>query len=185
MTVLERIAHFESFAEGRGWNASFRAPIEQRAAYALDEVIPLLRRAEAVAADGMWVALALSYEAAPAFDYAFEVKSSSEFPLAWMGVFEECSSTECDSIPQRPFLISDWEPQLDKRQYRRAIDSIRDYIESGDTYQVNFTFPLRGHVVGDSFSCFRAIAESQGAAYSAYLNIGSHKILSFSPRAVC
>ena len=181
MTVLERIAHFDSFAEGRGWNASFRAPIEQRAAYALDEVIPLVRRAEAVAADGMWVALALSYEAAPAFDHAFEAKSSSEFPLAWMGVFEECSSTACDSIPQRPFLISDWEPQLDKRQYRRAIDSIRDYIESGDTYQVNFTFPLRGHVVGDSFSCFRAIAESQGAAYSAYLDIGSHKILSFSP----
>ena len=181
MTVPERIAHFDSFAEGRGWNASFRAPIEQRAAYALDEVIPLVRRAEAVAADGMWVALALSYEAAPAFDHAFEAKSSSEFPLAWMGVFEECSSTACDSIPQRPFLISDWEPQLDKRQYRRAIDSIRDYIESGDTYQVNFTFPLRGHVVGDSFSCFRAIAESQGAAYSAYLDIGSHKILSFSP----
>jgi para-aminobenzoate synthetase / 4-amino-4-deoxychorismate lyase len=177
----ERIAHFESFAEGGGWNASFREPIEQRAAYALDEVIPLLRRAEAAASAGMWVALALSYEAAPAFDSAFEVKPSSEFPFAWMGVFKERSSTDFNSIPDRPFLISEWEPQLDKRQYRQAIHSIRDYIESGDTYQVNFTFPLRGHLVGDSFSCFRAIAKSQGAAYSAYLNIGSHKILSFSP----
>jgi para-aminobenzoate synthetase/4-amino-4-deoxychorismate lyase len=175
------VAHFESFAEGRGWNASFRDPIEQHAVYTLDEVIPLLRRAEAAATDGMWVALALSYEAAPAFDRAFDVKPSSEFPLAWMGVFDKRSSADCNSIPDRPFLISDWEPQLDTRQYRRAIDSIRDYIEKGDTYQINLTFPLRGHVVGDSFSCFRSIGESQGAAYSAYLNIGSHKILSFSP----
>src|SRR6185503_408307 len=48
-------------------------------------------------------------------------------------------------------------------------------------YQVNFTFPLVGHLAGDSFSWFRKIAESQGAAYSAYIDIGSHTILSFSP----
>jgi para-aminobenzoate synthetase / 4-amino-4-deoxychorismate lyase len=181
MTIPETIAHFESFAEGHGWNASFREPIEQRTAYVLDEVVPLLRRAEAAVREGSWVTLALSYEAAPAFDPALKVKPSSEFPLAWMGVFEERSSTDFNSIPDRPFLISEWEPLIDKRQYRQAIHSIRNYIESGDTYQVNFTFPLRGSVVGDSFSCFRAIAQSQGAAYSAYLNIGSHKILSFSP----
>jgi para-aminobenzoate synthetase / 4-amino-4-deoxychorismate lyase len=175
------VAHFESFAEGRGWNASFRDPVEQRAAYALDEVIPLLERAEAAANEGMWIALALSYEAAPAFDPALEAKPPGEFPLAWMGVFEVRSSSDPNSIPDQPFLISDWEPQIDKREYRRAIQSIRDYIESGDTYQINFTFPLRGHLIGDSFSCFRAIAESQGAAYSAYLNTDSHRILSFSP----
>jgi para-aminobenzoate synthetase / 4-amino-4-deoxychorismate lyase len=175
------VAHFESFAEGRGWNASFRDPIEQRIAHALDEVIPLLRRAEAAAGEGNWVAVALSYEAAPAFDKSFEVKPSSDFPLAWMGVFEKPSSAEESPFPEQPFLISDWEPQVDRRQYRRAIGSIKGYIETGDTYQVNFTFPLRGRVVGDSFSCFRAIAQSQGAAYSAYLNIGSHRILSFSP----
>ena len=175
------VAHFESFAERRGWNASFRDPIEQRGVFALDEVIPLLRRAEAATKEGKWVALALSYEAAPAFDSALEVKHSSEFPLAWMGVFERCSSTALISNPDRPFLVSEWQPQIDKREYRLAIQSIRDYIESGDTYQTNFTFPLRGHLTGDSFSCFRAIGGPQGAAYSAYLDVGSHRILSFSP----
>lgn len=175
------VAHFESFAEGRGWNASFRNPVEQRVAYAMDEVIPLLRRAEAAATEGMWVALALSYEAASAFDPALQAKPTGEFPLAWMGVFEERSSSDFNSIPDRPFLISEWKPQIDKRQYRRAIHSIKDYIESGDTYQINFTFPLRGTLIGDSFSCFRSIAESQGAAYSAYLDTGRHTILSYSP----
>jgi para-aminobenzoate synthetase/4-amino-4-deoxychorismate lyase len=175
------VAHFESFAEGRGWNASFGEPSRQRAVYALDEVLSLLREAEAAAREGMWVALALSYEAAPAFDSALKVKPSPEFPLAWMAVFEEPLATGLESIADRSFLISEWQPQIDRRRYREAIHSIKSYIERGDTYQVNFTFPLRGHVVGDSFSCFRAIAESQGAAYSAYLDIGSHRILSFSP----
>ena len=71
------IAHFESFAEGRGWNASFREPSRQRAVHALDEVLPLLREAEVAATEGKWVAIALSYEAAPAFDLALDVKPSS------------------------------------------------------------------------------------------------------------
>jgi len=177
------IAHFESFAEGRGWNASFGEPTEQRSVYALDEVIPLLRHAEAAASDGSWVAVALSYEAAPAFDSALTVKPSSEFPLAWIAVFDEPPPTPADfnSISTRQLPIAEWEPQIDKCQYRRAIQSIRDYIERGDTYQVNFTFPLRGYVGGDSFDWFRAVAGSQGAGYSAYLDIGGHRILCFSP----
>ncbi|HMI49571.1 MAG TPA: aminodeoxychorismate synthase component I, partial [Gemmatimonadaceae bacterium] len=175
------IAHFESFADGRGWNASFRDPSRQRVAYALDDVIPLLRDAEEAAQAGFWVALALSYDAAPAFDSALAVKASPGFPLAWMAVFEKPASPISNSSADRPFLVSEWEPQVEKHEYRQAIHSIRDYIERGDTYQVNFTFPLHGHAAGDSFAGFREIAQSQGAAYSAYLNIGSHKILSFSP----
>jgi para-aminobenzoate synthetase/4-amino-4-deoxychorismate lyase len=175
------VAHFESFAEGRGWNASFSEPVEQRAVYSLNDVIPLLQDAEAAARRGLWVALALSYEAAPAFDSAFEVKPPSEFPLAWIGVFEKPSATDVDSTSARPVMVADWEPQIDKREYRRAIDSIKNYIEQGDTYQVNFTFPLRAQVDRPSFSWFRAVAQAQGAAYSAYLDIGSHRILSFSP----
>jgi para-aminobenzoate synthetase/4-amino-4-deoxychorismate lyase len=175
------VAHFESFADGRGWNASFADPLDQRAVYALDEVIPLLRSVEAAARDGFWVAVALSYEAAPAFDPALEVKQPSEFPLAWIGVFERTSLTESSRVPEHSFPVSEWKPQMSRRDYQRAIHAIKDYIERGDTYQVNFTFPLRGSLVGDAFSYFRAIAESQGAAYSAFLDIGSHRILSFSP----
>ena len=110
------IAHFESFAEGRGWNASFGEPTEQRSVYALDEVIRLLRRAEAAVSDGSWVAVALSYEAAPAFDSALTVKPSSEFPLAWIAVFDEPTPADFNSISSRQLPIAEWEPQIDKRQ---------------------------------------------------------------------
>jgi para-aminobenzoate synthetase/4-amino-4-deoxychorismate lyase len=142
--------------------------------------VPLLRRAEAAAAGGSWVALALSYEAAPAFDSALEVKSPDEFPLAWMGVFKESSSALRESHPAQ-YQVSGWLPQISGEQYRRAVHAIRDYIEAGDAYQVNFTFLLRGSVSGDTFSCFRALAQSERPAYAAYLDIGSHRILSFSP----
>jgi len=174
-------AHFESFANGRGWNASFGDPVQERMAYDLDEVLPLLEDAEAAAKEGKWVALALSYEAAPAFDNALSVKPSPDFPLAWMAVFDSPSSADGDSTGSHEFEISDWEPQISGAQYRQAIQSIRNRIERGETYQVNFTFPLNGEVDGDAFSCFRSVGASQGAAYSAYLNIGSHEILSFSP----
>ena len=175
------VAHFESFAEGRGWNASFRHASSQRVARTIDEVSPLLQSAEEAAKAGSWVALALSYEAAPAFDSALKVKESSEFPLAWMGVFGEPSPVEPGSTASGTASLSEWEPRMSKEEYQQAIQSIRDYIEAGDTYQVNFTFPLFAHVAGDSFGWFRTIARTQGAAYSAFLDIGSHTILSFSP----
>jgi para-aminobenzoate synthetase/4-amino-4-deoxychorismate lyase len=182
MTSFQQpVAHFESFVEGRGWSGSFREPIEQRGAYTLDEVIPLLRHAEDATRQGCWVALALSYEAAPAFDTALTAKAPSEFPVAWMAVFEQQLPTAVSSSGNHPFVVSEWEPEIGTQRYQESIHAIKDYIEGGDTYQVNFTFPLHGHVTGDSFSCYRAIARSQGAAYSAYLDIGSHRILSFSP----
>ncbi|MDQ6870770.1 MAG: aminodeoxychorismate synthase component I [Gemmatimonadota bacterium] len=183
MTSLQQspTAHFESFAEDRGWNASFREPIEQYAVGGLDEVIPLLEHAEAATRKGYWVALALSYDAAPAFDSALKAKASSKFPYAWIAVFDKQLPPSANAYSSQPFLVSEWEAQVDARRYQRALHAIKDYIEAGDTYQVNFTFPLRAHVAGDSFSCYTAIARSQGAAYSAYLDIGSHRILSFSP----
>ena len=175
------VAHFESFGrETPGWSASFRTPVFERSADTIDRVVPLLREAEEAAKAGSWVAVALSYDAAPALDDALQARPAQGFPLAWIGVFDQPSSEVAPS-GDRPFLVSDWEPQITKRAYSQAIKAIKGLIEEGDAYQVNFTFPLRGYVAGDSFSCFRQIAQRQGAAYSAYLDIGSHRILSFSP----
>ena len=149
--------------------------------YRLDEVLPLIRRAEAAAEAGHWVALALSYESAHAFDQALETKSPSIFPLAWMAVFDEPLSEPWQPIGEPAFAVSELKPRLSRSDYHRVIGSIRRYIEEGDTYEVNFTFPMVGSVTGDSYGCFRTIARSQRAAYSAYLDIGSHKVLSFSP----
>ena len=127
------------------------------------------------------MALALAYEAAPAFDSALEVKQSAGFPLAWMAAFTERAEAKDAPGSDSPYQISELEPGISGDEYRRAIHAIRHYIERGDTYQVNFTFPLRGSVCGDAFRCFRSLAQSERPAYASWLDIGSHRILSFSP----
>ncbi len=198
--TLPPTAHFQSFSTGReedgsGWNVSLDNPRRIAVAHHLDGVIPLLREAESAARGGSWVALAISYDAAPAFDRALDTHRDPDFPLVWCGIFDAVTSADGmqgystspalrDSAASNrtgKFRVSRFEPALPAREYLRAIGSIKDYIAAGDTYQVNYTYPLRGSVSGDAFSCFHAVAMSQGAAYSAYLDIGTHRILSFSP----
>jgi para-aminobenzoate synthetase/4-amino-4-deoxychorismate lyase len=180
-------AHFQSFSVGReetgeksGWNVSLSNPSRVLVARDLVEVIPLLRDAESAAKRGSWVALAISYDAAPAFDRAFDVHRDPEFPLLWCGIFDSGAQTEGRGSASG-FTVSAFEPALPANEYLRAIATIKEYIAAGDTYQVNYTYPLRGSVSGDLFACFDTVARSQGAAYSAYLDIGTHRILSFSP----
>jgi para-aminobenzoate synthetase/4-amino-4-deoxychorismate lyase len=160
------------------WSASLRDPRSILVAQSIDEVIPVVRAAEAAAKSGSWVALAISYDAAPAFDDALDTHRDAEFPLVWCGIFDERSSVV---MSEDHFAVSDFTPALSAGEYLAGVEAIKAYIAAGDTYQVNYTFPLRGTVSSDLFSCFRTVARSQGAGYSAYLDIGSHRILSFSP----
>jgi para-aminobenzoate synthetase/4-amino-4-deoxychorismate lyase len=54
-------------------------------------------------------------------------------------------------------------------------------IAAGDTYQVNYTFPLVASFKGDSRSWFRDLCRAQGAEYCAYFDLDRFKILSVSP----
>ena len=145
----------------------------------LDRVIPLLEAAEAEAFGGNFVALMLSYEAAPAFDSALKTHDSSPLPLAWAGVFPRLS-LEADKR-SRSCAFSQWKPGIDRVEYDSAITKIRDLITIGQTYQVNFSFPLKADFEGDAFGCYHDLRIAQGARYSAFLDLGTHQILSLSP----
>ncbi len=191
--MLSPTSHFQSFdvrsaEDGTGWNASFHNPHTVVVAHHLDEVVSVLREAESAARQGAWVAVAISYDASPAFDRALDVHRDENFPLVWCGVFEAPAAEGAASGLPSPsesaaegFAVSQFEPALARDEYLRAIAAIKEYIAAGDSYQVNYTFPLRGIVEGDLFQCFNTVARSQGAGYSAYLDLGTHRILSFSP----
>ncbi len=98
-----------------------------------------------------------------------------------MAIYDNPSNTIIRRSHDSGYAISGWEERLGSVEYRRAIEAIRGRIERGDTYQTNYTFQLHGRFEGDSFACFRTLARSQGAQYSAYIDLGTHKVLSFSP----
>lgn len=156
----------------------FEAPASEIIATRIDQVVPVLEFAERESEAGAWVAVMLSYEAAPAFDPVLEVHQASDFPLAWAAAFPEVS----DVTEQRAAINSNsWAARVSRDEYDAAVTRIRELIAAGDTYQVNYTFPLTSTFNGDTYSWYRNLCLAQGAEYSAYLDFGRYKVLCLSP----
>ena len=148
-----------------------------RIANRIDEVVSVLEFAEREARSGSYVAVMLSYEAAPAFDSALVAHEPSEFPLAWASVFENSSEV----ATTLGVISNSWSPLVDRDEYDRAVARIRELIAAGDTYQVNYSFPLTSTFSGDAYELYRSLCLAQGAPYSAYLDLGRFKVLCLSP----
>lgn len=148
-----------------------------RIANRIDEVMSVLEFAEDEARAGSYVAVMLSYEAAPAFDSALVAHEPSEFPLAWASVIENPSEV-ATSVG---VTSNSWSPLVDRDEYDRAVARIRELIAAGDTYQVNYSFPLTTSFSGDAYELYRNLCLTQGAPYSAYLDLGRFKVLCLSP----
>ena len=148
-----------------------------RIAKRLEEVFSVLEFADREARSGSYVAVMLSYEAAPAFDSVLTTHEPSEFPLAWAAVFENEPVVEESSL----VTSNTWTPRVDRDDYEAAVARIRDLIAAGDTYQVNYSFPLTSSFNGDPYAWYRQLCLAQGAPYSVYLDLGRFKVLCLSP----
>ena len=145
----------------------------------VDEVIRVLEFAESKSNLGSYVAVMLSYEAAPAFDPVLSAHQPSEFPLAWAGAF--AGATNLTTEESATVASNSWAPRVSRAEYDQAVSRIRELIAAGDTYQVNYTFPLTSTFDGDAFAWYRDLCVAQGAQYSAYLDLGRYKVLCLSP----
>jgi para-aminobenzoate synthetase / 4-amino-4-deoxychorismate lyase len=162
------------------WSIRLESPTDVVRAHDLDEVIPLVREAERAARRGQYVAMMLSYEAAPAFDPALLTRSpASSLPLAWAAIFPTGSTG--NDAPFSSYATSAWKPAVTYQDYKSAIERILESIADGYTYQVNYSFPLTATFNGDPFSFYADLTRAQGAQYSAFLDLGDFQILSLSP----
>ena len=177
------VAVFESFNRASpGWAAYFDTPVSVYQANRLEDVLPVLMRAEEASQNHQWVVVMMSYEAAPAFDPAMKVRYPRAFPLAWVAIFERVETQLSDHGPlYEPNEEPEWKPLITRENYRKGIARIKDLITRGDTYQVNYTFPLQAEFRGDTWAWYRHLGRNQGAGYCAYLDLGPYQVLSFSP----
>ncbi len=161
----------------------FESPRRLLVAYRPDEVQPLMREvADAVERDGSHAAGFVSYEAAPAFDACLSVRPDGEFPLLWFGLFGEprrLATLEPPAGAGLPELA--WRDSISRREYRSAVESIREYIRNGDTYQVNFTYRLGAMLSADPWAVFVGLMADHEMPYAAYVDIGAWSICSASP----
>ncbi len=159
----------------------FSDPVAVLTAERLDDVVPVLAEVEAQTGAGRWAAGFLSYEAAPALDPALAAFEPGALPLAWWGIFEEPREVELTTVgPSTPVAI-DWRPSVTRDRYRRDLERIRAHIAAGDTYQVNYTFPLEARFEGEPERLFAALAAAQRARYCAWVDTGRFNLCSASP----
>ncbi|MFL6697605.1 MAG: aminodeoxychorismate synthase component I [Vitreoscilla sp.] len=166
---------------------AFGAPRERLRATSLAAVAPLLARVHALAQEGAWCVGYLCYEAAGAFDEAFQTHAPSDLrrPLAAFAVYDA-------PLPGEPAFADAgtatvrWTDGPRRDAFDIAIAEILRAIADGQVYQVNATAPLTGTLQGDPLALFAALQRAQPNAYAAYLDLGTaaepdDRILSVSP----
>lgn len=159
---------------------SFSEPVKIIMATQIEDVISCLQQVQEEVSRGYYAAGYLSYEAAPAFDPAFHVQSCAKMPLLWFGIFHE-PSIQKEKKENGNYSVSEWKPSIHGQTYHLGIMKIKEAIENGDTYQVNYTTRLNAEFEGDPFSFYKKLSVIQDSDYCAYLNIGDYQILSASP----
>ena len=159
----------------------FSAPGQILEAREKSDVMGLLRHAAAQVALGKYAAGFLAYEAAPAFDPALRTHPPGDHPLAWFGIYDAPETLPplnelADGADPAP-----WRPLIDETAYREGVARIRNLIAAGDTYQLNYTFPMQAAFEGDAWAWFTRLCAAQRGDHGAYVHAGRYRILSASP----
>ena len=164
-------------------------------AHTVAEVVAVLRDAEAAARGGSYVAGFVSYEAAPAFDPAFRIRSPAQphqagasLPLAWFGFFAEASpaSPLPPPAPERPddgTAVPGWTGEIDAPTHGTGVASIHGAIADGDAYLVNYTsrFVRPWLHREDPFDVYCRLVASYGLGYHAFLETDQWAVACGSP----
>jgi para-aminobenzoate synthetase/4-amino-4-deoxychorismate lyase len=147
------------------------------------------REIESLTASGAYVVAALNYE----LGYVFE-PSSAPVPdgvLGYFLVFSNRRFLSADALaallqmlagnPPRPAAVADFVPTIAAAEHADAVARIRDFIEAGDCYQVNFTFPFSGQCLGDPVALYARLRAAQPVAHGGLVMTPEVCVLSLSP----
>jgi len=153
--------------------------VEVRDAGDLDSALREIE--QAVRSSGCYAVGFVTYEAGSAYGLRTR-RAEGRLPIAWFALVDSSNVSEIDEpAASTPYNIGALSASLDRSAFDRAFATIRRYIVDGDTYQVNYTFDLRGEFSGDPFSLFADLAATQRGRYSAYIHTGTYAICSASP----
>lgn len=117
------------------------------------------------------------------------VPHADEQPLAEILLFENCehlSTTQVEAWlaaqASSAAGIAQVVADTDEAAFSAAIARIHDYIEAGDTYQVNYTYRLRFDAYGSVHALYRRLRERQPVPYGALIGLPDDRaVLSLSP----
>jgi len=178
-----------------GQSLYFAKPTQLITAHTLAEVEGALHALDAAVSAGKHVAGFFAYELAAAFEPRLralaDCRRADAGPLLWLLVCDRPDSlTPADmrstfaqaagGHTYRAELSLTEPPDLDT-WYLERVGTVSDYIQAGDIYQANLTFPLTARLDGDPVALYRRLRSNQPVAFGAYIDTGKQRILSASP----
>jgi len=159
----------------------FERPVRVVIATSVDQVVEKMKEVEfAVEAAGLYAAGYVGYQAAGAFDSRLVTRCGGDLPLMWFGLYETATAIQLPSFRQQA-ASSTWQSRQPQCDYYRSIEEIKKKIASGDTYQVNYTYPLQCPFSGSAWDYFIHLQNAQQGEYGAFLDLGRFAVCSASP----
>ena len=165
---------------------AFENPVRTLEAHTVNEVLDLLKEAEAASDAGCWAVGYISYEAAAAFDPALVTRpATAAIPLVRFDIYTTATSVPppvaATETTQTSLAGQHATPSINRSDYTQALSAIRDLIEAGDSYQVNFTYQLKLPAPTDTATLFAQLVEGHRPPCAAGLEYPDFAICSLSP----
>lgn len=90
---------------------------------------------------------------------------------------------QAQAVPQptRFALTSDWQSNLSVDQYAERFQTVQNYIQAGDCYQVNLAQRFQARYCGDEWQAFLRLNRDNRAPFSAFIRLPKSVLMSLSP----
>lgn len=82
------------------------------------------------------------------------------------------------------FALSEFESNLTKHEYEEMVLKAKQYIESGDIFQVVLSRRLEASITGNPFTFYRKLRINNPSPYMYYLDYGDYSIAGASPESL-
>lgn len=139
--------------KGTGWY-QFQNPEKIWKATSVEEVKPMMDEADTWARSNRGIIAGyVAYEASPAFDKAMPERDLGSYLLV-LGGFTQVEEIDQFKVPASGAQFKSitnllkWKEGVTEDQYEAGFREIRERIKNGDSYQVNYTWPLQAKLKG-------------------------------------
>lgn len=164
----------------------FSEPLDEVVCWHASRLDASLARVDALRCQGYYIAGCLSYEAGYALRGLTPYSEKNHaFPLLHFCAFKSPQKLSALAINQQladaKVLVKEIKLNMDAEAYGKAFRKIKQHIQMGDTYQVNFTAKYKFKFEGSAHGLYRQLRARQKVPYSALLHMPGYDVLSLSP----
>jgi para-aminobenzoate synthetase component 1/para-aminobenzoate synthetase/4-amino-4-deoxychorismate lyase len=160
----------------------FGSPVEVVTAETAADVPRVLDRLQALHEAGKELAGYFAYE----LGYVLEPKlapllpAEHRVPLIRFAAFDRVETRDIPPAESQP-RVRRLDPGWSREEYIARFRRVIEYINAGDVYQINLTFPLHGVLEGDPVALYAALRARQPVAHGGLVALGDETIVSLSP----